>query len=365
MNKVLFTHIDMDGSGSAILIKKLYPDIDIHYVDYGFDSDMSNLELMAKSDLLIFTDISISESTAKLLENTRINSNKILLLLDHHQSAYDKLSGLNYEWINIIPEGLSGTMMVFAYFTEGIPKSLRLTSTNSTNNNYNNNNDNKDNYNNNNNYNKDNYNNYKELLIKNTNKNNYKKILKTLTLSSDFYDYYQLAVLIDDYDLWIHKYDKTRLLQFLWSSIGRDKFLDRFIDNPNVEFTSDEVSIANIEESKFEESYLLAKSFVKDDSIITDKDNLNFLVLNCIESYTSLVSDKILKENLNIHYLAIVNKYKSTVSLRSLHTNVEEIAKSLGGGGHKLASGFSYSNNQDIVQSIINRKVEMIKFNIC
>lgn len=124
MKAVLFTHIDLDGYGSRIMVQKWLPDIMVKHVDYGFDTLPENRKLMAEADLIIFTDISVSRETAELLEQTRKNGKKILLL-DHHQSAYDNLHDLGYEWIHI-DQSKSGALLAYEWFRGLNPVALRV-----------------------------------------------------------------------------------------------------------------------------------------------------------------------------------------------------------------------------------------------
>ena len=96
MKRVLLSHIDLDGVGSRLMVQLVYPDIEIHHVDYNFESDINNRKIMADADSIIFTDISVNRDMAKLLESTR-QQGKQLLLLDHHASALENLGDLGYE----------------------------------------------------------------------------------------------------------------------------------------------------------------------------------------------------------------------------------------------------------------------------
>ena len=190
MKKLLFTHIDMDGYGSRIMIQRIYPDIVVKHVDYGFDTLPENRKLMSEYDYIIFTDISISRDTAELLELTRKHG-KQLLLLDHHQSAYDSLHDLNYEWIHI-DQSKSGALLAYEWANSMNPSRMR--------------------------------------------------------------GYEDLAKYISDYDLWKHSYSESKMLQFLWSR-DSEYFSKRFLDNPVVEFSDSEMSTINESLENLNNSY--------------------------------------------------------------------------------------------------------------
>lgn len=297
MKAVLFTHIDLDGYGARIMVQKWAPDIIVRHVDYGFDALPENRKLMAEADVIIFTDISISRGTAELLETTR-KTGKKLLLLDHHQSAYDNLHDLGYEWIHI-DQSKSGALLAYEYFSQTHPMYL--------------------------------------------------------------YGYRDLAVYISDYDLWEHKYPESKMLQFLWSR-DSDYFTQRFLKNPEVRFSDDEMSIINESLRNLEDSYQEAIGSL---SSHQDKEGLTFGLIKSIGLLSSLVADRIMKENPSIDYLVIMNK-KGSLSLRSLHYEVRKIAEALGGGGHPLASGVPMPEGKivDVVESIKNREWKYFELNL-
>ena len=288
MKAVLFTHIDLDGYGARIMVQKWAPDIIVRHVDYGFDALPENRKLMAEADLIIFTDISVSRETAELLEQTR-KTGKKLLLLDHHQSAYDNLHDLGYDWIHI-DQSKSGALLAYEWFRDLNPIALR--------------------------------------------------------------GYEDLAKYVSDYDLWEHKYPESKMLQFLWSR-DSDYFTQRFLENPEVKFSDEEMGIINESLKNLEDSYQEAIGSL---SIHKDNDNLNFGLIKSIGLLSSLVADRIMKENPSIDYLVIMNK-KGSLSLRSLHYEVRKIAEALGGGGHFLAAGCPTEPNMDVIESIKQRRV--------
>lgn len=99
----LFTHIDLDGVGCAVLAKLAFKDeVDIEYCNYD-EINEKVLEYINQNDNKIpiyITDISVKEELAKLLDK-RGN----VQLLDHHPTALE----LNkYSWCRVMVEDLSG-----------------------------------------------------------------------------------------------------------------------------------------------------------------------------------------------------------------------------------------------------------------
>lgn len=288
MKKVLFTHIDMDGSGSEIMVRKYFPDIEVHRVDYGFDTKPENRRIMAEADMIVFTDISVTRDTAELLESTR-QYGKNLILLDHHESAYQNLHDLGYSWIKI-DQARSGALLTYQFFHDLNPAALE--------------------------------------------------------------GYEELAELISDYDLWRHVYVKSRMLQFLWSD-NADYFVNRFLENPKVEFDPYETEVISKSMTALDESYKLAVDSLK---ILTDCEGLKFGLVGSIGLLSSLAADRLMKEYPDLVYLVIINK-KGSLSFRSLNYEVRKIAEAMGGGGHPLASGAAIPEGLiDIQSSVINRR---------
>ena len=296
IRRVLFTHIDLqlDGAGSELIVKLIYPDIETYRVDYNFDSDLTYRKIMAEADSIIFTDISVSRNTAEALEATR-NYGKELLLLDHHESARNSLEDLNYPWIHIDID-YSGALLAFLWYKDRLSMTLDLAS---------------------------------------------------------YSNYGYIAQLVSDYDLWHHRYPESKKLQFLWSKIGTEQFINRFLQNSSMIMSEEEESLIKESMDALEESYQIANANMESED---DAYGNKWLLIKNIGAMYSLVADRILKENPDAAYCCIMNR-KGSLSFRSQYYNVEQIAKALGGGGHKLASGCSLPNGLiDIVSSVSQRK---------
>lgn len=299
MRRILFTHIDLDGAGAELMVKLIYPDIETYRVDYNFDSDLTYRKIMAEADSIIFTDISVSRDTAESLEATRAYG-KELLLLDHHESAKNNLEDLNYPWIHINME-YSGALLAFLWYKDQL--SMNLDSAN--------------------------YNNYGYL-----------------------------AQLVSDYDLWHHRYPESKKLQFLWSKIGTEQFVARFLQNSSMILSDEEESFVKESIDALEESYQIAIANMDPEE---DSYGNKWLLIKNIGAMYSLVADRILKENPDAAYCCIMSR-KGSLSFRSRYYDVKQIAEALGGGGHRLAAGAPMVDLMDVISSVYQREVVTFPF---
>lgn len=299
MRRILFTHIDLDGAGAELMVKLIYPDIETYRVDYNFDSDLTYRKIMAEADSIIFTDISVSRDTAESLEATRAYG-KELLLLDHHESAKNNLEDLNYPWIHINME-YSGALLAFLWYKDQLNMNLDLA----------------------------NYNNYGYL-----------------------------AQLVSDYDLWHHQYPESKKLQFLWSKIGTEQFITRFLQNSSMVLSDEEESFVKESMDALEESYQIAISNMDPEE---DSYGNKWLLIRNIGVMYSLVADRILKENPDAAYCCIMSR-KGSLSFRSRYYDVKQIAEALGGGGHRLAAGAPMVDLMDVISSVYQREVVTFPF---
>lgn len=299
MRRILFTHVDLDGAVSELVVKLIYPDIETYRVDYNFDLDITYRKIMAEADSIIFTDISVSRDTAESLEATRAYG-KELLLLDHHESAKNNLEDLNYPWIHINME-YSGALLAFLW--------------------------------------------YKDQLSMNLD-------------SAGYNNYGYLAQLVSDYDLWHHRYPESKKLQFLWSKIGTEQFVARFLQNSSMILSDEEESFVKESMDALEESYQIAIANMDPEE---DSYGNKWLLIKNIGVMYSLVADRILKENPDVAYCCIMSR-KGSLSFRSRYYDVKQIAEALGGGGHLLAAGAPMVEMMDVISSVYQMKVVKFPF---
>jgi len=153
----------------------------------------------------------------------------------------------------------------------------------------------------------------------------------------DVKSYREFANCVNDYDMWHLKINESLKLNMLFSLMGIDRFVERFLKNPTVKFDETEKMLLEIEEES-KNKYL--DNSLKNLNLYTDKSNRKFAVIFA-EKYNSELGHHILNFT-DVVYVFIINAQKKKISLRSRDgIDVSEIAIKNGGGGHKNAAGFS------------------------
>ena len=157
-----------------------------------------------------------------------------------------------------------------------------------------------------------------------------------LTLKDNIREYEPLVKLINDYDLWLSEFKESKDLNILFTSLGINKFVRRFLKNANVNFTECEKLIIDLEN---ENLHLAFDEALRDHRIFKDRWD-NPFCLTIAEKYNSEIGDYLLNK-LDVKYVLMVNSKKNKISLRSKgNFDVSNIATHFGGGGHKNAAGF-------------------------
>lgn len=144
------------------------------------------------------------------------------------------------------------------------------------------------------------------------------------------------AGLVEDHDLWRHRDPRSQRLAMLVGLLGSQRFLARFVAQPDVEFTEGEWLVLELEESR-RESYLTRKA---EQAILRDLRGVTWAICYA-ESFQSEVSERLISR-FGADATAIVNPSKRTVSLRGRTVDVAAIAQRQGGGGHARAAAFSF-----------------------
>lgn len=296
MKVLIVTHIDMDGSGVEILWRLAFPDADVMRVNYGWEDDLQNRKKLMNYDMILFGDISFRPSFARLLDKL----DKNVILCDHHDSAIRKFEeeDTKYDWMEL-DTNRCGTLIVYDQLKR----------------------------------------NYKDFDI--TGK------------------YRELAILIDDYDRWIHNNSMSIDLQFLWNGIGKDTFVDKFLYSPSLIFTRDEQDIIHEGWIKLNTSIIEAEKSMTD--LLIDCEGLKFSYIPNVLYQVSLTAMEIQKRHPELDYIVLNGGYGSA-SIRSTRCKINHIAEALGGGGHELSAGFSIEDTTDVVTSILNRKLSKYSF---
>jgi oligoribonuclease NrnB/cAMP/cGMP phosphodiesterase (DHH superfamily) len=148
--------------------------------------------------------------------------------------------------------------------------------------------------------------------------------------------FHDFAVLVEDHDLWRHQDPRSQRLAMLVGLLGSQRFLARFVAQPDVEFTEGERLVLELEESR-RESYLTRKA---EQAILRDLRGVTWAICYA-EAYQSEVSERLMSR-FGADATAIVNTSKRTVSLRGRTVDVAAIAQRQGGGGHARAAAFTF-----------------------
>ncbi|MGZ9868249.1 DHH family phosphoesterase [Priestia endophytica] len=300
-NTKLFTHTDLDGIGCAIVAKSFLEDVDVEYCDYNNINEKVINFLDRKDyincDTVLITDISINEEVAERLEEELYNQVNFLKLIDHHPTA----KWLNkYEWayVNETEYGFwedeeevksSGTSMLFDLLEE--------------------------------------------------------------TLDVGFPQLEEFVEKVRRYDTWEWntKYDDltAKELNDLFYIVGRERFIERFMDNLSMELSIGEIHLLEIEKEKIAK-YINSNS----KKLKVYKINNRDVGVVFAEQYHSELGNELSKANSHLDLIAMINPSSKKVSYRTIHehVNVGEFAKAFGGGGHPKAAGSQFDIDDNIVE---------------
>ena len=283
----LYTHIDMDGDGSLILLKYFYPltEIDVSFCGYGnIDKEIEEMiEDDFNYDAIYITDISPSEETLEKLEKAVKGKNIELRLFDHHKTAL-VLNKFDFCEVTVEKDGeaICGTKLFYNYLVE-------------------------------------------------------EKREETNETIDEF------VKLVNDYDTWLwetkYHYDKPVDLNTLFTFYGKKLFaenmLEKFYAN-SVEFNEFDMLILNSENNK-KKSYVAGKMkdlFFKN---IQGKE----CVIVFAEQYTNELTSAMYLEYPECDIQIVIGQYGISYRCRNNESDIDvsEIAKHFGGGGHAKAAG--------------------------
>lgn len=306
---LLLTHTDMDGSGPAVLLKLLFPEINIIHCSNSTMSEtiknnITNSEYADMYDKIIACDISCSEEDAEII-NAHENSRK-LILLDHHKSA----SYLNkYDWAVVAVEYIhnslrnynrdlanaahsSGTSIMFDYLCCNTEKDVNLSPILTT------------------------------------------TVRKFVNLIAE-YDTWDWVTLLD------RKSDCERLNSIFYiyrSEVFERKMTER-LKNDEIFLPIDD-ELIEIENSKIDDHLkCIAKYFKKSTAVINDK---SYSIVHCVCTKYATQTFDLMKTNYPDADLYIIN-YGLGISIRATRSDIDvsEIVSKFKGGGHFGAGGFT------------------------
>ena len=276
---IILTHSDYDGISAAIIGKVVYPNAKVEFCNYD-DINEKVLEHLGK-DVIFITDISVNEEVAEKIEENNSQYNDCVLLFDHHKTAKWLTK---YNWVTFADDKCGARVF------------------------------------------------YEWLMDRYTDCEASEKLAK----------YIDLVTYANDYDLWIHKYPLSKKLNMLAYEYGFERFMNRFLDNPDCTLTKSEeliLELANERKMKFIEEQKKNMKLYKDNQ---GKTVAVFLSTQHAGEVRDFINDD------NIDYYLFFSLNKGIASLRTKgEVDCSEVAKMFGGGGHTKAAGFQFKFDLD------------------
>ncbi len=149
-------------------------------------------------------------------------------------------------------------------------------------------------------------------------------------------DYRELALCINDVDMWHLKRDDSLKMSMLFSIMGQTRLEERFISSHYNGFNDTDKLIIALEEER-RDNYIKKAMY----NITTGKDKKGLMyAVVFAEKYTSELGNHIIREDI-ADYVLLINAQSKKISLRSRKDiDIRYIAENNGGGGHKNAAAF-------------------------
>jgi oligoribonuclease NrnB/cAMP/cGMP phosphodiesterase (DHH superfamily) len=305
----LFTHNDLDGIGCAIVAKRAFGANMVDVVYNKYEDIEGNVykflfsEAYEDFDAIFITDISIPESLAEIVDSSFAGK---IQLLDHHATA----TWLNkYAWakVSVMEDPLPG-------IKDG--RGERLASGTSV---------------------------FFQFLWSNG-----------LLKDESMIDFVEQVRKWDSWE-WHNVYGgetTPKQLNDLLYLIGRYEFVDRFVSNPDVMFTTAERKLLEIEQKRIDMYIKSKKDKLFEVDICGHKAGVVFA-----EQYHSELGNVLAEENPQYAFIALVSP-EGRVSFRSSQDGIhlgEQIAVHFGGGGHEKAAGgkFDYALSQLFIKVVL------------
>lgn len=165
-------------------------------------------------------------------------------------------------------------------------------------------------------------------------------------------DYADFARMVDNYDRWGEGHgpcDKSADMSRLVWLLGQERFFKRFVAISSLKFSPVEESIIELDKER-ETKYI--KESIDMVSINTDANGHQYGLL-AADQYVSMLGSQLLKLIPQIEYVIMINFREDRAQLRSRgNVDVSELAKQMGGGGHRKAAGFPLKDT--VVKTFLN-----------
>ncbi len=286
--QILVTHSDFDGAACAVVFKTWFPD-GVYYSENYDTVDNRIRDILEDSlpDELYIADISPQDQQViSLLTFVNQTTSCKVFLFDHHKTA---MGLAEYGYAAKIDLSICGAQLMYDWLT-----------------------DNKFDY-----------------------------------LSTPMPNLTPLSTLVwhaNDYDLWIHQHPLSNTLNQLLRSIGFDRFVTRFTDDPSPQLRPYEKLLIELEQEK--QDQYIQEVIEHSTEWFSDSQDRSY-ALCFAEQYHSQLGHTILEDQDLEHadYVIMVDLKNRRVGLRSRQNGVDvsEIAKAFDGGGHQAAAGFQLS----------------------
>lgn len=291
-----WSHTDLDGIGCAVITKALFGDkVDCEFIDANKSSEIINDWLNRGNysvyNTVVISDISVSPEVADRLEATGLN----LVLLDHHETA---MNITNRPWCTVIDTvEWCGTNLTYEYFKR--------------------------------------FDGCAEILAP--------------------YEHFVYEVHMYDNWLWIkddcpHANQLNTLLRIL----GKERFLDRFVEDPSVEFSNSEMVMLMLEQEHIR-NYV----FSRNKSSFMSTMVVNGTTYDCAVTFADQYVNDVAHDLFDLYKdanVAIVVSFPYTMSMRTRDgsdIDLTNVTVPLGGGGHPASGGVPIEK-EDLVRTIKN-----------
>lgn len=187
-----------------------------------------------------------------------------------------------------------------------------------------------------------------EWALVNTTKSASMIMYEVMSTRFNIEDLLPLVTLIDNYDTWgggPGPNSSAKRLNRLLGIYGIPRFYDRFYNKPSPKLNKTEELLLEIEEEKIDE---FVKDVIKSASLAKDTNGNDYALIS-VDRYISEACHEVLKEFKDIEFVMAIDFVKNKVSLRGRgKINLGEMAKQMGGGGHKQAAGFQIKHGSQI-----------------
>jgi len=310
-----YTHGDLDGVGCSIILSLVYgSDLDVEVTNYDrINNDMLsfiNGGNIGKYDKVYITDISVSDEVASKLDGLH----KDVTLIDHHATALD----LNkYAWAQVVVNAgdmkYSATSLVRNAYRNKLDEAIYRISCNTN----------------------------KDKSVVASHIDNIVELIRRYDTWDwlNYYDFYEQD-------------DTPKQLNDLMKLMGFDRFLDLCVNRikrvDNI-ISDREMFLLDLEDDR-KRRYIDSKLYK-----LVRKYLYGYKAgIVYADQYVSELGNSIV-ENYSCDFAMIISM-DGTVSLRSKgDIDVSEIAKGLGGGGHKAAAGFPITEKtlQDVTNNVL------------